>query len=342
MRLGEIGESGLIARWTRNLALPGDVLCGVGDDAAVLQAPDGKPLLFTTDMLVEGVHFRPDLVPYNDLGYKSLAVNVSDIAAMGGTPLWAVVSLGLAPGTAVEDLDVFWAGLTEAADAFGVAIVGGDTVRSPHDLVINIALLGRGEPGRVLYRSGARPGDAVFVTGSIGKAAAGLHLLTEPVPSCSPGTAAALVSAHRRPVPRVAAGRALADAGVVTSLADLSDGLAVDLGRICAAGGTGAMIRAADIPIASEVRTLSRLTGADPLDWALYGGEDYELVGTVLPADLSQVGRTLAALGLPVTVVGEIRPPEDGLLLRDGAGRERPLPPRGWHHFPPDSVRGEP
>ncbi|MDI6710097.1 MAG: thiamine-phosphate kinase [Thermoanaerobacterales bacterium] len=339
MRLGEIGEEGLIKRWARGLRLSAGVVRGVGDDAAVLCAPEGELLLFTTDMLVEGVHFTPALVPYRDLGYKALAVNVSDIAAMGGTPRWAVVSLGLPPGAAVEDLDAFYAGLSEAAEAFGVSIVGGDTVRSPRDLVVNVALLGGAAPDRVLYRSGARPGDAVFVTGSIGAAAAGLFLLQHPVPECPEEVQAVLVHAHRRPVPRVAAGSALAAGGAVTALADLSDGLATDLARICAASGTGALVRARDLPVSPEARLLARLAGTDPLEWALYGGEDYELVGTARPEDLPRLRATLAAIGVPLAAVGEVRPREAGLYLRDETGRERPLSPGGYQHFPGNEAR---
>lgn len=334
MRLGEIGEEGLIKRWAQGLRPLAGVVRGVGDDAAVLRAPEGELLLLTTDMLMEGVHFTPASISYRDLGYKAMAANVSDIAAMGGKPYWAVVSLGLPPGAAVEDLDDFYAGLGEAAEAFRVSVVGGDTVRSPRDLVVNVALVGGAPPDRILYRSGARPGDAVFVTGHIGASAAGLFLLQHPVPACPEEAKAALIRAHRRPVPRVSAGAALAAGGGVTALADLSDGLATDLARICAASGTGALVRAPDLPVSPEARLLARLTESDPLEWALYGGEDYELAGTARPEALPRLRETLAAIGVPLTVVGEVLPREKGMILQDDTGRERPLSPGGYQHFP--------
>jgi thiamine-monophosphate kinase len=333
MRLAELGEAGLLARLTR--ALPGGsgVICGPGDDAAVLDLGGPEAVLFTTDTLVEEVHFSRAYISFRDLGYKSLAVSLSDIAAMGGRPTHAVVSLAVPAGIAVADIEELYAGLDEAAGGHGVSLVGGDTVRHPYGIVITVALLGLAERGRVLYRGGAAPGDLFCVTGDLGASAAGLFLFQNPGLGCPPEVERRLKAAHRRPKPRVAAGHILAASDAVTAAEDVSDGLAASLAHVCAASGVGCRLRAELLPICAEVLALGRLTGKDPLEWVLSGGEDYELLYAVRPAAAGEVEGRLVAAGETVTWIGEALEPGAGLWIEHADGTRRPLVPAGYDAF---------
>ncbi|MEW6727614.1 MAG: thiamine-phosphate kinase [Bacillota bacterium] len=333
MRLGEIGESGLIARWAGRVTAGPGVIKGIGDDAAVLRL-GGRTLLVTTDMLVEGVHFDTAYAGWRDLGHKALAVNVSDIAAMGGCPLWAVIALGLPPSTEVEGIDEFYAGLLESAGRWGVSLAGGDTVRSPQAVVINLTVIGEAAPEGVLYRSGARPGDRIGVTGPLGASGAGLHLLQHPVSNLPPAIADTLRKAHLRPEPRLAAGAILAGSGCVTAAADLSDGLAVDLGHICDASGVGCVVKAAALPVAPAAAELARVTGMDPMEWVLYGGEDYELLFTASPETGGELEGLMTEAGLSCCWIGKIT--ADGRRLLQTPDGLRELRPGGYSHFPAD------
>jgi thiamine-monophosphate kinase len=286
------GEFEAIARIRRALGVlpPGPgVLVGPGDDCAVLVPPAGERLVATVDMLVEGVHFDLRHILPAALGRRALAVNLSDVAAMGARPLWALISLGLPPRTDDGMLEGLYAGFGEMARRYGFAVVGGNLARLPGPLVIDVALVGGAE--RPVLRGGARPGDRLALTGPVGAAAAAL---------ARDGT-------HLEPVPRVAEGRALANCA--TAMIDISDGLAQDLGHLCAESRVGAALFSERIPVAP---------GAT-LEQALHGGEDYELL-VALPPE--------AEPPVPVHVIGEVRPAAEGLTL-DGA----PLEPRGWDHF---------
>jgi thiamine-monophosphate kinase len=285
-------------------AILGPTGAPVGDDCAVLDAPPGERLLATVDMLVEGVHFRVGDVDPFTLGRRALAINLSDIAAMGGTPRWCLVSLGLpAPGPFVER---FYAGLADMARGHGVLVAGGNIARLPERTVIDITVLG--SAAHPVGRDGARPGDGIYVTGPLGRSAAGLRCLLSGNPSHP-----ALVAAHLDPRPRVAEGRKLAT--VATAMMDISDGLAQDLGHICERSRCGAALDSAAIPIDAETRRAATELGLDPLDLALHGGEDYELLYT-------------APAGAPGIRIGEVT--ARGLTL-DG----HPLTPKGWDHFRP-------
>ncbi|OAT79961.1 thiamine-phosphate kinase [Desulfotomaculum copahuensis] len=332
MNLSALGEFGLIERLARDLPNnPGQVVCGAGDDAAVLQAAGPDQLLFTTDMLVEEVHFSLTWATAEQVGVKALAVNVSDIAAMGGRPAYAVISLGVPERVTVEELDALYRGLRRTAREYGVNLVGGDTVACPDRLVINVALLGLVEPGRAVYRGGARPGDLIYVTGSLGKSAAGLFLCRHPETPVVPEAAAFARLAHLEPCARVQAGRLLAAAGV-GAMDDISDGLAGELGEICRASGAGCRVRAGAVPVDPRVRLVAAAAGCDPLDWALYGGEDFELLFTVSPAGAARMEDKMAQAGEAVSLIGEITPAGDGMKIETG-GVWRPLPARGYDHF---------
>lgn len=327
------------------------VILGIGDDAAVLQPPRGR-LLASIDMLVEGVHFDRRLITPWQLGWKALAVNVSDIAAMGGVPLYALVSIGLNESVDDAYVDAVYDGMLAVAERFGVEIVGGDTVKSPHAIVIDVAIMGQADSP--VTRAGARPGDLVAVTGPLGASAAGLAWLLHSFssgegggaegshPSCEgvpqavgahSSWAQELIRAHLEPMPRVPEGRALAASGAVTAMMDISDGLANEVNHIAEESGVGAVVFAAQIPISDATAAAGRALGRDPLHWALFGGEDYELVFTFKRDQTEAACRCLASVGGRLHVVGEIVPSERGVKLVAASGETTDLSPAGYDHF---------
>ena len=341
--LGEFGLIGLIRRRIQHRS-PGTVL-GIGDDAAVL-APEGEgELLATTDMLLEGVHFQRRWGRPHDLGRKALAVNVSDIAAMGGHPRHALLGLAIpADGPSLEELEALLAGLEEEAERYGITLVGGDTCSSQSGLVLVVTLLGGLATGRALRRSGARPGDALWVTGWLGASAAGLLALERGLrpaaawPADVPRPAwlgvreeaaiQAAIQSHLTPVPRLRAGQALV--GCATAMIDVSDGVASDAGHLASESRVTVRILAAQVPIHAGALAMARLTSREPLDLALRGGEDYELLFTAA-ADPRPI-LAAAAPDLPVTRIGEVStgPGVPSLLYSDG--REETLA-GGFNHF---------
>ena len=333
MRLAELGEFGLIERLVR-LIRPTEslgtarVTLGVDDDAALLALPADTETAFALDLLVESVHFRRETTSAADLGWKSLAVNVSDLGAMGARPVAAVIGLGLPPTVEAEWVEAFYAELKEAAERYRCAIVGGDTVRSPERVIVAVAVLGAVARGKAITRAGARTGDLVCVTGTLGASAAGLALLAAGEASAE---FVAVVRAHTRPEPPVEAGVALAEAGLATAMIDLSDGIASDLGHLARRSGVGASVAAERLPIARVTREAARALGEDPIRWALHGGEDYELLFTVPPERFRAVPPLLAPLGVVATIVGEVG--GEGVRLRAPDGSERPLTPAGFRHF---------
>lgn len=328
MNLKEIGEFGLIDRIKEGTVFePAGVVAGIGDDAAVFRPEAGLYQLLTTDMLVENVHFLLATTTPWQLGYKAIAVNLSDIAAMGGRPRHAVVSLGLPPRLPVEFVVAVYDGMKEICREFAVNIVGGDTVASPTALVINAAVTGEVEPAGLLRRSGARPGDAVVVTGTLGDSAGGLDLLRMPDWE-KHEFAWPLVTAHLTPRPQIATGRLLAGWGA-TSADDISDGLASEAHELARASGVGIRLYADRIPLSSQLVAAAALFDRRPLDYALYGGEDFQLVFTIGQDNLGR----LAGKGGPLTVVGEVTAQEDGVVLVAADGTAAALLPRGYNHF---------
>lgn len=326
--VGQLGEFGLIELLRRyQRARPG-IVAGIGDDAAVLAGRPGYRTLLTTDMLVEGVHFLAGTDPYS-LGRKAMAANLSDIAAMGGRPSFAAVSLGLPPTARVRDIERLYEGLSDEGASFGAAIVGGDTVRAPV-LTINVALLGEVEEQRLLLRSGALVGDRVCVTNRIGDAAAGLLLLQHPELPVPEDTRTRLLNRHWRPTPRIDAGRELSR-GMATAAIDVSDGLAGDLRRLCEASQVGAIVDVSALPISDDVRRVAQAARISPEELALRGGEDYELLFTTSSYRTGTL--LLPGSGTPYTVIGEIVDADRGVLLRRPDGELQPLAPTGFQHF---------
>jgi thiamine-monophosphate kinase len=315
-------------QWSRTG--PGDRL-GIGDDAAAHRPPArGWLELVTCDALLEGVHWDFAWCTPREVGRKAAAVNCSDIAAMGGVPQRAYVTLALPPRTGERRALDLMAGLAGELARHGARLAGGDTVASPGPWAVSVTLQGVVRERELLTRSGARPGDALLVTGHLGAAAAGLALARRP------GVRTPARRAVQRrllsPEPRLPEGRVLARSGRVHALLDLSDGLAGDLRRLCEASGVGARVHAARLPIAATTRLAARALRADPLDWALNGGEDYELL-FALPLD--RAARTAVEVtrrtGTPCTVIGVLTPPRRGLRLVRPSGREDAWP-AGWEH----------
>jgi thiamine-monophosphate kinase len=310
------------------------VRVGIGDDCAVLEPTAGSLLLATTDLLIEDVHFRRRWATPMDIGWKSLAVNVSDIAAMGGRPRWGLIALACPEDVTLEEAEAFYAGVQALATEHDVAIVGGDTSSSPRGWVINVTLLGEAIRAPLL-RSTARPGDLIAVTGSLGRSAAGLALLeASPAPTGVAGDARAEVTvAHLRPRPRTREGQWLGEAGGVTSMIDLSDGLATDLGHLCEESGVGARVELARIPVGPSVREVARMLGRDGVHWATGGGEDYELLLTCAPEAFDRLAGGLArAMGTTLTAIGEMMPAADRIRYLDACGEAVSVGP-GFEHF---------
>ncbi len=328
------GEFDLIARLTRHLPTSPDVPLGVGDDCALLDLNGADPLLLATcDSQVEGVHFTLSFSSPEQIGRKALAVNLSDIAAMGGEPRYALVSLILPPHLPLAILDGIYAGLRQEAERFATAIVGGNIAGSDQTLIIDITLLGTVERGRALMRSGARVGDVVLVTGSLGNAAAGLHTLLQPETHYPFDAQEFVRQAYRVPQPRVHEGRVLNRFGpeVVTALLDISDGLSGDLGHLCER--VGVRVDLACLPLSPSLHAIATSATHDPYAWALHGGEDYELLFTVSPGnEQAVIAAVQSATGTPVTPIGVVLPPEEGMRLLHPDGREEPLVVQSWDH----------
>ncbi|MDP5146094.1 thiamine-phosphate kinase [Shewanella sp. ULN5] len=299
-----------------------DVMLGIGDDCALVQPADGKVIAISCDTLVEGVHFFADM-PAHALGYKSLAVNLSDLAAMGAEPAWMTLALSL-PDVNQQWLADFSSGLFEAAEYYGVALVGGDTTRGPR--CINVTINGQVPKGKALKRSGAKIGDWVFVTGSLGDSALGLDMLRNKQ-VIKPEHKEYLLNRHYYPTPRVLAGQALR--GLASSAIDLSDGLVSDLSHILKASNVGAVIDANAIPLSSS---LTESVGAEQaLAYALTGGEDYELLFTVPEAQRGAIDTALLHAGVKFVKIGQICSGNKIKFTLDG----QPFTPefKGFEHF---------
>ena len=333
MELKDIGEFGLIDLIKEDAVQDSaSVVVGIGDDAAVVLPSPKQLQVLTTDMLVEGIHFDLALSLPWQLGYKAIAVNLSDIAAMGGTPRHAVVSLALPRRLTTDFVVDLYRGMKEICREFKVNIVGGDTVASPDGLVINVTVLGEVEPRNLVRRSGARVGDWVAVTGTLGNSGAGLDLL-QLADWEEESFAWPLVKAHLTPRPQVAAGKHVASAGA-TSMNDISDGLASELNEIATASQVGIQIYAERIPYSPELEIAVYKLDKPALEYALYGGEDYEMVFTIREPNFNLVSQAaLANFGVTLTRIGEVVAAETGVTLVHGDGRRETIEPRGYNHF---------
>jgi len=330
----DMGEFGFIRSIMNNcLHSPEDVIQGIGDDCAVMGPLDGKVLLFTTDLLIEDRHFLKEKSSPFELGWKAIAVSLSDIAAMGGRARHAFVSLAIPSHTKIAFLNKLYEGMKSLCRRYGVNLLGGDTSSSPGGLFINVAAMGEMAEEEVLYRKGASPGDLIYVTGSLGGSAAGLKLLKGEL-SCREEIGKVLLALHNHPEPRLKPGRLIAESRAASAMIDVSDGLLSDLGHICDASHAGARIFMELLPVSGELTTLCRGRSLDPRDLSLHGGEDYELLFTVPPKNRQLIEETMEfSQACPFTRVGEMTK-EKGVrvVTKDGAEEEERAS-RGFDHF---------
>jgi len=337
--LSRIGEDAVVrifagARRQTGAGRGPAVVIGPGDDAAAVRPARGARLLLTTDLLAEGVHFRRCWAPPADLGWKLAAVSVSDIAAMGGRPRWALLSLALPP-----ELDRSFAaglerGLRAAARSFGFTLVGGDTCSSDAGIFLSLTLAGEAGP-RLLTRDGARAGDQLFVTGHLGASTLGLAALERHGSALLPAPFRRCARRHLHPEPRLAFCAALAGTGLARAALDVSDGISRDLGRLCEASRVGAEVQASRLPVFPSTFRAARLLDCDPTAAALHGGEEYEVLFTARPRNGQRVLALGRRLGLRVTAIGKILPHGAGVSVIGSDGARRALNPVGWEHFSP-------
>jgi thiamine-monophosphate kinase len=321
-----LGEFGRIRRFFAPLAGPGGL--GLTDDAALVECAPGQQLVVTVDAMVEGVHYLPDDPP-DLVARKLLRVNLSDLAAMGARPLHYLLTTAL-PKTLGDDwVERFAAGLADDQRIFGVDLLGGDSVATPGPAALTLTAIGEVAAGAEIRRKGARPGDRVWVSGTIGDAFLGLKVLRGEYPDIPAADRAALVARFQLPEPRTGLGPRLA--GIARAMLDVSDGLLADLGHICEASGVGATVRLDALPLSTQAR---RLVVAQPELAARLatGGDDYELLFAAPAKATAAIGRLATELDLPVTVIGTIEAGA-GVRLLDASGRAMPVASAGWEHF---------
>lgn len=341
--LADLGEFGLISRIAANVSPAEGVVTGIGDDAAVTALTPGMQLLTSTDMLLEGVHFRLDWHDPFLLGRKSLAASISDIAAMGGIPRWALLSLAIPPDCSLEFLDAFNKGFLAMASEHGVALIGGDTCRSGNGLIISVTIMGEQAPELIIRRCGARPGDEIWVTGTLGDAALGLALLEKKLPfpqdphgpkggGRGEGEVNHLISRLLDPTPRTAAGRALAESGLVTAMIDISDGLMADFEHIAELSGVGGTIKIDELPISPAFRSVSQCLPELPYTFVLAGGEDYELAFTAPVTNRKKIIEIMKKSGIEASPVGIVTSLPGVTVERSDGSRFVPQA-HGFTHF---------
>jgi len=330
--VSSLSERDLIARIRARLpAAPRWLLVGVGDDAAVVEAERNRVEVLTVDAIVEGVHFDRAFVPPEAIGRRAVAVNLSDLAAMGAAPRLALLSLVLPPQLRLDDFDAIVEGAATVAAEHRLHIVGGNLTRSPGPLMIDVTVVGTVKRRQALTRSGARAGDELYVSGSIGGAAAGLCVLKQSPP---PSTTSAVVDRYLRPTPRVRLGMLLSRNRAANACMDLSDGLGDAVHQICEASGVGATIDAAALPIDAETRRVFEALGADPIDAAVAGGDDYELIVAASPKRRRRLAAAERHGGAPLTKIG-VCTADRAVLVKTPDGGAAPLPRAGFSHFGP-------
>jgi len=314
------------------------LIAGIGDDAAVFRSSSGKDTVITADLLVEDIDFRRTTTPPYLLGHKALAVSLSDVAAMGSRPLWSMISIGVPEDVWETDfVERLYDGVLDLANRYGVQLIGGDTSRTTESIVIDSIVSGECAAGTSIMRTGAMPGDEIFVTGSLGGAAAGLrliergaHLAEQNLGDDDSQKLDHVLLRQLRPEPRVGWGIVLGEEHLATSMIDLSDGLSSDLNRLCTASGVGALIDSSLLPIDERVTELCGRRALDPLQLALHGGEDFELLFTVKPGDANRLPRKVDGVG--IKRIGQITAAFEGVKISEGA-RIWELQPGGWKHF---------
>jgi len=345
MKLSELGENAFLDELRSRFPARSDVPIGIGDDAAAVAVPDGEQVLLTVDVLVEGTHFTTKTIPPRFLGRKAVAASASDIAAMGGLGLGVLLSLIVSPELEVETLWQIVEGAAERADELGMALVGGNLSASTGPMVVEVTVCGATLGARSLRRDGARAGDGIYLSGKIGASACGLKLLQQGAvlsptgslvvpPSLREGPVALAedcIRAHMDPEPRLGLGKELNDRKIASACIDVSDGLVLDLTRLCRASGVSARIEERSLPIHPGVLAWGRTWDRDPTVLALAGGEDYELLFTARSEKKVEALRD--ASDVAITQIGELGPQKEPINLVRRDGTIEPLTAEGWDHF---------
>ncbi|MBI5885891.1 MAG: thiamine-phosphate kinase [Deltaproteobacteria bacterium] len=333
-----IGEDALVASLARGYSRPNARLIkGMGDDASVTIQAAGRALLATTDVLIEGIHFiKAHTTPYL-LGRKALGVSLSDIAAMGGRPLFHLVSIAMPPETPKAFVNGLYKGMDAAGQDYGSCLAGGNTARLPGRVMVSTTAFGEAAAGRVIYRNGARPGDVIYVTGLLGQSALGMEALKTSGAAAIRGRFKEAVKRHLDPAPRIAAGATLASGGLATAMMDLSDGLGIDLRRMCEASGVTAEVELEKIPVSAALRRYARDNRVSASVFAASGGEDYELLFTSPPGRAKAVATAAKRAKITITPIGRVtgkggkgRP---GVVFVNADGRAVRLKKAGFQHF---------
>jgi thiamine-monophosphate kinase len=336
--LKDLGEFGLIDRLTKNFKIKNSsTLKGVGDDAAVIQYGQNNATVISTDMLVESVHFDMMYTPLKHLGYKAVVVNLSDIYAMNAKPKQILVSMAVSSKFTVEALEELYQGMQMACDHYGVDLVGGDTTSSVRGLILSITAIGEQSPDKIVYRSGAKPGDLLCVTGDLGAAYLGLQILEREKqvflanPKMQPEFDGQnyLIGRILKPEARKDIIEFFEKANLVpTSMIDISDGLSSEVMHICKQSGTGALVEEMHVPVSELTYQKALDFNTDPIVCAMHGGEDYELLFTINPKEADKI-----KFNLEISIIGEIIPAADGIKIQTKAGKLHDLIAQGWTHY---------
>ncbi len=323
----DIGEEGIIEdikrRFTSSIPL------GIGDDTALIESVERHYIVLTIDSFREDIHFKWDYFEPEDVGWKAVAVSLSDVAAMGGDPEYLLLSLGIPGGTNYRIIQSILTGIGEINKIHNMALIGGNVSRSSNGFTIDSVVIGRVERGKEIRREGAQCGDLIYVTGRPGSSAIGLTLLRQGISTNNIGQE--FIRCHRRPYPRIREGKILSTYGIATSMIDISDGLIKDLHHICITNRVSASIDTNAIPCPPVSTELAYLLPSEPIGYALYGGEDYELLFTARNADREKLENLCQQEGLIATCIGEIIPGEEGKIIDKASGKV--LPVKGYNHF---------
>ncbi len=324
-QLPQLGEFGLITRIADRVAVDGNVITGIGDDGAVTALTPGMQLVTSTDMLLEDIHFRRMWHDPYHLGRKSLAVSISDIAAMGAIPRWALLSLALPVGLSLDFVDRFMDGFLTLAGEHRVSLIGGDTCASKSGLVISVTIMGEQYPETIIRRTGAVAGDDIWVTGTLGDAALALQVVEK-------GGDTPLASRLLDPTPRVSAALVLAESGYATALIDVSDGILADFGHIAEQSHVGGQLFVEELPLSGSLRTEAAIMAVNPRQLALSGGEDYELCFTAHRVNREKIRENMKKCGVEVTRIGIVTPPT-GIIALNSDGSRFSCLAAGFNHF---------
>jgi thiamine-monophosphate kinase len=335
LKVSDTGEFELIERIRKIIDCVGHksglLLHGIGDDAAVFTPEPGYEMVVTCDSMVEGRHYLKEYMTPIEIGRRAMVMNISDIGAMGGVPLYALVTLGLTSSETVEEIEEMYRGFIQELEPFNASIIGGNITKTVGNTFIDITLMGKAKKGHITLRSGAELNDAIMVTGYPGSSGAGYRLIADGKTQSHKNKA--LIDAYLRPGHRAREGHALALSGLISSMMDVSDGLSGDLYHICETSSAGAEIWEERLPVSSALRKISNLYEKTPADFILSPSDDYELLFTCAHENIEKIERILKEFDCPVTHIGDIVPMAQGMTLINGNGEKKPFNKKGWDHF---------